>query len=215
MACVAHMIHTVHDKLTPSTRESIRGVVPLKALQVFEQAPSSAAAPYQTLLPLIPRTEAQKRVFQVTTLHLYCILSQQQLQSTLNASVSAASPVRGSQCPAFVQGRLFCAFSIMAVYGRASGFSVSFEGSQAGKNWHRAPERYCRSRSKCMSSARALTRTQLLAESWTTVAQQYEKRLAPLFQPWLDQLVGALDAEQLPEGPVIVPACGPGMTSEH
>ena len=54
-----------------------------------------------------------------------------------------------------------------------------------------------------------------MAESWSTVAQQYEKRLAPHFQPWLDQLVGALDAEQLPKGPVIVPACGPGDSIEQ
>ena len=60
-------------------------------------------------------------------------------------------------------------------------------------------------------------RTKLLAESWTAVAQQYEKRLAPLFQPWLDQLVGAIGAEQLPEGPLIVTGCGPGtsITSEN
>lgn len=66
----------------------------------------------------------------------------------------------------------------------------------------------------CMGSARGLAKTQLLAESWTVVAQQYEKRLAPLFQPWLDQLVGALAAENVPEGSVIVPACGPGESSE-
>ena len=64
-----------------------------------------------------------------------------------------------------------------------------------------------------MSSARGLAKTELLAESWTTIAQQYEKRLAPLFQPWLDQLVGALNAEHLPEGPIVVPACGPGNGS--
>lgn len=104
---------------------------------------------------------------------------------------------------------------MMAVCDRAYGLAGSIAIPQTGGFWRQAPERYRRSRSKCMSSARALTRTQLLAASWTTVAQQYEKRLAPLFQPWLDQLVGALDAEQLPEGPVIVPACGPGRTSEH
>lgn len=63
-----------------------------------------------------------------------------------------------------------------------------------------------------MSGSKVPARTKLLAESWTAVAQQYEKRLAPLFQPWLDQLVGAIGAEQLPEGPLIVPACGPGTS---
>ena len=56
-----------------------------------------------------------------------------------------------------------------------------------------------------------MPRTRLLAESWTAIAQQYEHRLAPLFQPWLDELVGSLDARDLPEGDVIVPACGPGI----
>lgn len=56
-----------------------------------------------------------------------------------------------------------------------------------------------------------MSRTRLLAESWTAIAQQYEHRLAPLFQPWLDQLVEALHAKSLPEGDVIVPACGPGV----
>ena len=56
-----------------------------------------------------------------------------------------------------------------------------------------------------------MSRTRLLAESWTAIAQQYEYRLAPLFQPWLDELVGALDAKDLPEGDIIVPACGPGV----
>ena len=60
-------------------------------------------------------------------------------------------------------------------------------------------------------SSSAMSRTRLLAESWTAIAQQYEHRLAPLFQPWLDELVGALDAKDLPEGDVIVPACGPGI----
>ena len=62
-----------------------------------------------------------------------------------------------------------------------------------------------------MGSSSAMSRTRLLADSWTAIAQQYEHRLAPLFQPWLDQLVEALRAESVPEGDVIVPACGPGV----
>jgi hypothetical protein len=65
---------------------------------------------------------------------------------------------------------------------------------------------------RCMIGSKVPARTRLLAESWSAIALQYETRLAPLFQPWLDQLVVAIGAEQLPEGPIIVPACGPGVS---
>ena len=53
-------------------------------------------------------------------------------------------------------------------------------------------------------------KAELLAKSWTVVASNYDKQLAPLFQPWIDQLLGLLIAQRLPPGPIVAPACGPG-----
>ena len=54
-------------------------------------------------------------------------------------------------------------------------------------------------------------RQQLLAKSWTAVAMEYERRLAPLFQPWISQLVTLFTSQTLPEGAIYAPACGPGV----
>ncbi|BDA48867.1 probable demethylmenaquinone methyltransferase at N-terminal half [Coccomyxa sp. Obi] len=53
-------------------------------------------------------------------------------------------------------------------------------------------------------------KAELLAKSWTVVATNYDKQLAPLFQPWIDQLLALFTAQRLPPGPIVAPACGPG-----
>jgi hypothetical protein len=51
----------------------------------------------------------------------------------------------------------------------------------------------------------------LLAKSWTQVAEKYDEQLAPLFKPWISQLISAFTAQSLPAGPALAPACGPGL----
>ena len=53
-------------------------------------------------------------------------------------------------------------------------------------------------------------KTELLARSWTVVASEYDKRLAPLFQPWISQLLKLFAAQNMPSGCILAPACGPG-----
>lgn len=53
-------------------------------------------------------------------------------------------------------------------------------------------------------------KAELLAKSWTVVATNYDKQLAPLFQPWIDQLLALFTAQRIPPGPIVAPACGPG-----
>jgi Thiopurine S-methyltransferase (TPMT) len=47
--------------------------------------------------------------------------------------------------------------------------------------------------------------------SWTEVAVGYESELVPRFAPWTKRTLAAFTAQQLPSGPVLVPACGPGQ----
>ncbi|KAK9917767.1 hypothetical protein WJX75_007976 [Coccomyxa subellipsoidea] len=53
-------------------------------------------------------------------------------------------------------------------------------------------------------------KAELLARSWTVVASEYDKRLAPLFHPWINQLVKLFVAQKMPPGCILAPACGPG-----
>lgn len=54
-------------------------------------------------------------------------------------------------------------------------------------------------------------KSELLAKSWTVVASEYDRRLAPLFLPWIDQLLNLFIAQSMPKGSVLAPACGPGF----
>lgn len=54
-------------------------------------------------------------------------------------------------------------------------------------------------------------RSALLARSWTQIAKKYDTELATRFHPWIAQLIASIAAHTLPPGPLLAPACGPGL----
>jgi SAM-dependent methyltransferase len=47
-----------------------------------------------------------------------------------------------------------------------------------------------------------------LAQSWDDAAEGYDAYFVPRFAPWVNAAVDAIRADQLPEGPILVPCCG-------
>ncbi len=63
-----------------------------------------------------------------------------------------------------------------------------------------------------MASLTAAERLQLLARSWTTVAEGYRSNFVHRFAPWTQDTLRAFvqAGASLPGGTIAVPACGPG-----
>jgi SAM-dependent methyltransferase/ketosteroid isomerase-like protein len=59
----------------------------------------------------------------------------------------------------------------------------------------------------------AAARKALLAQAWDDAAAGYETYFVPRFEPWTVEAVDALArvGKKLPQGPVLVPCCGPGQ----
>lgn len=51
----------------------------------------------------------------------------------------------------------------------------------------------------------------ILARAWDAAATGYTDYFAPRFRPFSDRALTALTRAALPEGPVLVPCCGPGL----
>lgn len=55
-----------------------------------------------------------------------------------------------------------------------------------------------------------MSRAQLLQRSWSEAAAAYQEHMVPRFVPWTLATLDAFGSTRIPEGLVVVPACGPG-----
>lgn len=69
----------------------------------------------------------------------------------------------------------------------------------------------CRVVSEYRKSREMAPRTRLLASSWSTVAEGYEREMSTRFEPWIRETIAEVTRRPLPPGPIYSLACGPGM----